>query len=245
MKASNSRIQCFKSCRRLYELKYIYGLEPIKQSDAIQRGLAYHEAVEKILSGEQPTFDDPKIAAMVTAFQKYIKLDIDAVEEWFAYNTPSGHTVVGRIDGRTKNGSIVEHKTTSSAIDGQYFLRLDMDEQIPTYMLSQNTNSIYYTVCQTPSIRQRKGETELEFYSRCVDWYDDSKIVCVPMFRSDKQLFAFMAEQDAVLNEMENCKVFYRNPNHCMKYGRLCEYAPICMNYNPSEEYVQFRKREE
>lgn len=251
MRASNSAIQTFKECRRLYELKYKYGLEPIQTADALKRGLRYHDLVEGLLNGESRFRDcnDPKVKAMATAFQMYVMpyIQAEATEEWFSYTTESGHKIVGRIDGRTIGNEVIEHKTTSGSIDGDYFARLDFDEQIPTYMLACNSNWVWYTVCSTPTIRQKKNESDDEFYLRCVEWFADDtehKVTCVKLFRDDEQLKSFAAEQDAVVSEMENCKLFYRNPSNCMKWGRMCEYASVCMNYNPEQEYIQFRRRE-
>lgn len=252
MRASNSGIQCFKQCRRMYELKYLQGLEPVQTSDALTRGSQYHELVERILKGESDVYrdcDNPKIKAMATAFEKYIKpqlVGVDAVEEWFEYLTPSGHKIVGRIDAK-KGLELIEHKTTSGLIDGAYFQKLEFDEQIPTYMLAFSTNWINYTVCSTPSIRQKKTETDEEFYQRCVEWFDEDtnqKIAMVRLERTNDELEKFLYEQDDILNEMEDCKLFYRNPCNCLRWNKMCEYAPVCMNYDPSQEYIQFKKRE-
>lgn len=255
MRTSYSAIQTFKACRRLYELKYIHGLELITQSDAINRGVQYHELVEDILSGGTTSYrfsdcDNPKVKAMATAFQMYVAPNIQAkaVEQWFRYFTKSGHLIVGRLDGKTLNDEVIEHKTTSGLVDGDYFARLDLDEQIPTYMLACKSNYVWYTVCSTPSIRQRKGETDEEFYLRCVDWFSEDtehKITFVKLFRDDDSLKAFADEQDAIVSEMESCKLFYRNPSNCMKWGRMCEYAPVCMNYDPNKDYIQFKRRED
>lgn len=251
MRASNSSIQTFKACRRLYELKYKYGLEPVQTADSLKRGLKYHDLVEGILTGQSrfKDCDDAKIKAMATAFQMYVmpKIMAETTEEWFSYKTKSGHEVVGRVDGRTWQNEIIEHKTTSGSVDGQYFSSLEMDEQIPTYMLAFDTNCVWYTVCAVPTIRQKKNEADNEFYMRCVLWYSedtDSKIQCVKIFRDAEQLEKFADEQDAILNEMEGCKNFYRNPSNCRKWGRMCEYAPVCMSYDPEQEYVQFKRRE-
>lgn len=250
MKASNSAIQTFKACRRLYELRYIYDLEPVQTAEVLKRGSSYHALVEGILNGstDLSSCEDPKTRAMAAAFEKYVRPQIvaSATEEWFNYDTPSGHTVLGRIDGRTPLGEVIEHKTTSGSIDGSYFQRLEFDEQIPTYMIACNSNYVWYTVCATPTIRQKKNETEDEFFWRCLEWFSEdteTKITCVKMIRDDEQLKTFLEEQDKILTEMENCKNFYRNPSHCMKWGRMCDYASVCMNYDPNQEYVQFKRR--
>lgn len=253
MKASNSGIQCFKQCRRMYQLKYLYGLEPVQTADSLKRGTQYHELVEGLLKGNSSfeDCDDPKIKAMATAFQMYILPllgNVEAEEEWFEYLTPSGHKVIGRIDARTGNKELVEHKTTSGLIDGAYFQKLEFDEQIPTYMLAYGAYWINYTVCSVPSIRQKKNESDEEFYLRCVEWYatdTSQKITMVRLNRTQEELERFLGEQDEILNEMENCKHFYRNPNQCCRWNRMCEYSSVCMNYDPAQEYVQFKKRED
>lgn len=263
MRISNSGIQTFKACRRLYELKYKYGLEPVQTADALKRGLQYHDGVENLLKEwvdyktGKPTalIEDPKVRAMVFAFNLYIipklagmKAKPVDTETWFSYETKSGHVIVGRVDGRMTGNSIIEHKTTSSAVDGTYFQRLELDEQIPTYMLAFNSDHIYYTVCETPTIRQKKNETDEEFFDRCVDWYredTESKIDVIELKKTKEELEKFAEEQDAIVSEIENCKLFYRNPSHCTKWGRMCEYASVCMNYDPNAEYIQFKRRED
>ncbi|MBR5314261.1 MAG: PD-(D/E)XK nuclease family protein [Clostridia bacterium] len=248
MKVSNSQIGCFKACRRMYELKYIHGLEPVKTAETLQRGLSYHQGVEAILRGEKPETDDPKIRAMLAMFAANTSFSVEDIEKWFEYQTASGHTVIGRMDAVSASGTPIEHKTTSGLIDGEYMNRLELDEQIPTYMLATNKTMLTYTVISTPTIRQKKDEDEEAFFNRCVEWFYDSnraqKFVVSQIALSQNRLTEFAEEQNAVINEMATCKLFYRNPSHCMKWGRLCEYAPICMHYDPNMEYIEFKRRE-
>ena len=236
----------------MYELKYIHGMEPVGTANAIQRGLSYHGKVEKILDYQSDWADDNlKTNAMAMAFEAYIlpqlrKRHVVGVEGWFEYSLLSGK-IKGRYDALCNHGIIVEHKTTSGLIDGAYLQRLEMDEQIPTYLIASGGNLVCYTICSTPSIRQRKNESDAEFQQRCFDWYEDGnyqKITMLELYRSDEQLEKFRQEQNAIVEEMANCKNYYRNPSHCTKFGRLCEYAPICMNYDPEQEYIQFRMRD-
>lgn len=250
MKVSQSQVACFKACRRLYELKYCFNLEPIEKPEVLSRGLSYHAAVERILRHEM--IDDlelePKVKAMARVFARNFRSTVDAVECWFEYSTPSGHTVIGRMDALGTDGSVIEHKTTSGLIDGAYFQRLEMDEQIPTYMLAAHTTSVVYTVCSTPSIRQKKNETPEEFEQRCLEWFEDEssgkKFSVEVIQRTPEQLELFSAEQDSVIDIMDSAPVYYRNPAHCMKWGRLCEYAPICNTYAPGVEAIGFKQRE-
>jgi hypothetical protein len=143
---------------------------------------------------------------------------------------------------------LIEHKTTSGLIDGAYYQRLELDEQIPTYMLAFGARRILYTVCSVPSIRQKKDESDDDFYARCVAWYEvdtESKINVVEITKSEEELAEFKIEQDEIVTEMERCRLFYRNPSHCTKWGRMCEYASVCMNYDPNRDYVGFKRRDE
>lgn len=234
----------------MYQLRYIYGLIPVQNSEAIERGLSYHDMVEDLLNtGDVHLSGEPKIDAMVTAFKRYIypKLKAVAQEEWFSYPTASGNEVIGRIDARAEDGTLIEHKTVGSEIDEAYWYNLENNEQVLTYMAAYDVNAMLYTVCRTPNIRQKKNETEEEFFQRCKEWYEedtDSKISCRMIYRDKADIEAFKQEQDATINEMENCKLFYRNESHCMKWGRMCEYYPVCRHYDPNQEYIEFTKSE-
>ena len=250
MKLSNSGIQLFKSCRRAYELKYIEGVYPLSSPEVLERGRGYHEKLESLLRDGSFEQDDPKTDAMVMAFQKYVlpKLGkVEAVEEWFEKPVGNGKTIIGRCDGRLDSGRLLEHKTTSASLDEAYVMGLQNDEQILTYMWAYGVNNIQYTVCRTPTIRLKQGESEDEFRQRCLDWYSDDtehKIGVINVYRSPEEVAEFGHDLELITDEIENCHNFYRVPSHCMKWGRPCEYASICRNYDPQMEYVGFERRE-
>jgi len=249
MKLSNSGIQLFKSCRRAYELRYIENVYPLSSPEVLERGKSYHEKIEALLKGESFDLDDPKTDAMAMAFEKYVMPKIgkvEAVEEWF--EKPVGtSTIIGRCDGRLADGRLIEHKTTSSALDEQYIAGLQNDEQILTYMWAYGVNNILYTVCRTPTIRLCKNETEEEFRQRCLDWYSEDteqKIGTINVYRSPEEVAEFAKDLEKMVAEIGWCTNYYRVPSHCMKWGRPCEYASICRNYDPQMEYVGFERRE-
>lgn len=250
MKLSNSGIQCFKSCRRAYELRYIEGVYPQTSPDVLERGANYHEQLERLLKdGEVQLSINPKVDAMVMAFQKYVlpKLGkVEAVEEWF--EKPVGeHTIIGRCDGRLSDGKILEHKTTSANLDEAYIAGLQNDEQILTYMWAYGVNDILYTVCKTPTIRLKQNESEEDFRQRCLEWYSEDteqKIGTINVYRSPEEIAEFEESLKLMVDEIEHCHNYYRVPSHCMKWGRPCEYASICRNYDPQMEYVGFERRE-
>lgn len=248
MRLSNSGIQCFKSCRRAYELKYIEGVYPLTSPEVLERGKGYHAKIEALLKGEGFDLDDPKTDAMAIAFKKYVLPNlgkVEAVEEWFEKPVGS-HTIIGRCDGRLESGKILEHKTTSGMLDESYIMSLQNDEQILTYMWAYGVNDILYTVCKTPTIRLKQNESEDDFRFRCIDWYSDDtehKIGTINVYRSPEEIAEFEESLKLMVDEIEHCHNYYRVPSYCMKWGRPCEYSSICRNYDPHMDYVGFERR--
>lgn len=250
IKLSHSAIQAFKSCRRAYELRYIEGVTPIVSAEALERGKTYHGKVEAILKGESFDLTDPKVDAMAAAFLAHISPflgEVKSVEEWFEKPLPNGNIIVGRCDGILPDGRIVEHKSTSGMLDETYIMGLQNDEQILTYMWAYGVNRIVYTVCKTPTIRQRRDETDEAFYLRCCGWYAEDtahKVGIVEVERSPEEIAEFEHELCAISEEIEKAHLFYRCPTNCMKWGRPCEYFNICRNYDPALTYIGFERRE-
>lgn len=249
MKLSASKIKLFKACRRAYELKYIYGLEPVQRADALEIGTNYHAKLEELYkTGEVDTSDFSKESAMAVAYKKYIypHFKVDSVEKWEQLDLPDGNTMIGRVDGLSEDGRLVEHKTTSLS-PAEYEYNLQWDEQVLAYMLLTGTREVYYTVCMKPTIRQRINETEEEFFNRMVEWYDEDteeKISYFEISRTDGEVEQYKKDLEDMSAEMTNTKNLYRNTSHCRCWGRECEYRSICLDYDPEQEYIEFIKKE-
>lgn len=247
MKLSYSKMQCYKDCRRMYELKYIYGVHPTEQPQPLQDGLSYHEGVEKLISKKNVEIPHTKIGSMLYAFQKHIELpkcDIKT-EQPFCIDI-GNHQLVGRFDG-LGDSFVLEHKTTSSNIDGAYWQQAERSEQILTYCLASGNTEVLYTACKKPTIRQKKNETEEEFFDRCCEWYaeKDAKIGQIFLYKTPLQIERYADILKSTADEIEKCNLFYKNCGHCMKWGRLCEYAPICEEYDPKQDYVGFERKDD
>lgn len=248
---SNSRIQCYKSCRRMYWLKYVKGLVPVRGTSAQERGKSYHEKVEQILTGGGFERDgDPRTNAMAAAFHRFIYPHISAtdVEMWTEFKTASGHGIVGRLDGRNGDLYLIEHKTTSMENIELYVNMLEMDEQLMTYMLATGVHRMKYTVMRVPTIRQKKDEPDDEFERRCLAWYEedpDRRARLVDIYRSEDEIQEFAGMLDKTVTEMENCTLFYRNTKYCTAWGKPCEYSPICASYQDGQSYIGFQERGE
>lgn len=249
MKHSSTSIQAYKSCRRMYQLRYIYGMEPTVKPESLERGTNYHQKVEQLLKGADFERDTDKTTAMADAFARYILPHITAVaqEEWFEMPFADGEKLVGRIDARTADGALIEHKITSGEINEEYWYTREFDEQLMTYMLAYKTNRAIYTVCKVPTIRQKKDETEEQYLERCGKWYDEDpehRIAWREIVIPQEQLDEWKVMLGETMGEIERCTLFYRNQSYCNRWGRMCEYAPICQHYDPNEIYIGFEKKE-
>ena len=251
MIASISQIKLFKACRRAWQFRYIEKLESVETAESLETGKSYHAYLEMLENGEElPDDDFSKAAAMARAYQKYIlpQFHVEAAEKELEKSI-GDHVLHGFVDGLSDDGYIVEHKTTSADISegGEYEYNLLWDEQVLAYMSLSGRRKVHYTVCRKPTIRLKKDETEEEFYDRMVAWYDDdteNKIRVFTVERTDAEVAEFEKEFEAICNEMMATGNCYRNTCHCNSWGRRCEYSSICLNYNPSQDYIEFRRRE-
>lgn len=255
MRLSISKIKLFKSCRRMYELKYVEGLTPREKVEALQVGASYHKLLEELnTQGRHWDYVDlSKERAMAEAYYKYIfpRFRVTAAEQALTLDLGEGDELYGIVDGIADDGHIVEHKTTSAEITEQYEYDLLWDEQILAYMLLTGKRKVWYTVCRKPTIRQKQNETEEEFFYRMCEWYDtdtDSKIRLLEIERTDAEVDEFKQS----LNQMRNIiktaeagKEFYRNTCRCNMYGRRCEYSSVCLHYDPNQQYVEFDRETE
>lgn len=250
---SNSRIKTFKACRRMYQLKYVEGLTPVVKSDALKVGSNYHKLIEELYNtGNLPASDGgwTKELAMAAAYAKYIypKFKVTTTEKWVEYDLGNGDKLVGVIDAVCEDGTLVEHKTCGYPVTEAYEYGLQWDDQLLAYMLITGQRKMWYTVCRKPTIRQRSGESDKDFFDRMVYWYDDetdSKIRLIEVTRTDAEVEEFRHSLEvikATMQEAEQQKNYYTNPCHCNAYGGRCEYSSVCLHYDPNQQYIDFVK---
>ena len=251
MELSVTKIKDYKMCKRLYELKYLEKIKPVKDSEALINGRSYHDKLEQLYTKGYFDFSGDITDAMAFAYEKFIypEFSMCYVEDWFDYKLNDNHTLIGRIDGITSDKILVEHKTTSRDVDESYIYNLQWDEQILSYMLANNTRKIYYTVCKKPTIRKKKNESDEDFINRCCNWYNEDtekKIGVFMLERTDEEIEKHKKNLIYIADEMEDCskhkEKLYNNPCACSMWGSRCPYSSICLNYQPDKEYIGFVK---
>lgn len=247
-KISATKLNCYIACKKKYDFTYNEELQPIQKTEALEIGSNYHEAIANYLKNKELTMvEDIKIETMRSAFIKYISPQLDKIKDVEVYKEiqlDNEIQMIGYIDGITENGIPVEHKTTSKNVDEFYINRLNWDLQVAMYMILNKVNKCIYTVCQKPSIRIKKDETEAEFYDRCMQWYEDEtdkKIGLFEVVRTNEELQEKQKEILEIAKEMKNTKLYYRNPNNCMILD--CPYSSICLDYDKNVMPIGFKKR--
>lgn len=247
MVVSISRINDFIACRRKYYFKHIEKLREFDEPLPLVEGKSYHQKLEQIY--KTGTFDTTgdRTDAMAMAYAKYLYpyVKIEKVEKKF--EMPLGkHTLRGYIDGVSNSGAVVEHKTTSSKADGNFFYNLFWSNQAYAYLLATETNEIVYTAIQKPTIRQKMNESIEEYIDRCVEWYDvdtDCKIKSESVLFTQDDIDNKKQELISIADEMEREDAcLYRNPMHCTNWGRNCEYESICLNYDKEHLPIHLHK---
>ena len=250
MELSVTKIKAFKSCRRLYELKYIEGLRPVQKAEALEIGSNYHKLLERLNKGEDIVWEFTKEMAMARAYQNiiYPKFKVVEVEKPLSYDLGDGNKLVGIADGIAADGHIVEHKTYGGTDSmEQYEFNLQWDEQILAYMLMTGMRKVWYTVCRKPTIRQKKDETDEQFFHRMLDWYEENPTERMRLFeieRMDAEVEEYRQNLLCMSAEISGAQNFYKNTCNCNMYGRRCEYSSVCLHYDPNAQYVEFTKED-
>ena len=84
------------------------------------------------------------------------------------------------------------------------------------------TRKVCYTVCRKPTIRQKRNESDEEFFNRMVEWYDedtDKKITLFELSRTDEEIDEFMEQLKKTADDMENPRCLYRNTLYCRAWA--------------------------
>lgn len=179
--------------------------------------------------------------------QNEIKFDIPIINPK-TKATSKSFTFQGKVDALTIiDGQywLVEYKT-SGKVDNNYFERLEIDDQITSYIYAlQRTMNIkiagvIYRVIKKPGIKQTQKETLAQYHERLLKdyqerpdfYYFESKF-----YRSQEDLAKFENDlwyftQQLLYEKRQDINT--RNASRCMDFG-TCTYFPICTNQVDAE----------
>jgi hypothetical protein len=160
--------------------------------------------------------------------------------------------------GDHREACVVEHKTTSEDIGpgSAYWRRLSIDPQLRNYCLASGYRLVLWDVLRKPALRPERAtpperlrrrldgqlyagqreqdEPMAEWRQRLVDWYvaeGDLALQRRWIHVLDHELADARAELEVVADEVlqvEPGSVQPRNTEACTRYGRPCDYQPVC-----------------
>lgn len=266
-----SRIKARKNCPMAEHLRYDLQLVPKNKRESLSIGSAVHLGLEtedidkavdyfkNVLPADQAEADALEInratvrAMLIGYFQKFGCWPKDARREQ-QFDIPIVNPETGaksktfRLQGKIDaivaiDGQywIVEYKTAGQINQG-YFERLELDDQITTYMYAVRkafgiqAAGVIYRVLKKPSIRQTKKESLEQFCQRLeADYADPARedfyFYEAKFYRSpdvlaqfEKELWAFTKQYLFERGKGIHCK----NASRCLDWGK-CEYMPICL----------------
>lgn len=187
------------------------------------------QELSKILVNHFP-LDDLEIIQTEVVFEAKIK---NPETGWSLHHT----RIAGKVDVlcRWKGHKglwLLDYKTTSR-IDDKLLKKLDMDLQGRIYVsyFPIETEGIIYALIEKPLIRQKKGETELEFLSRLDSHVvDKTTYVFEPFYREEDRIIQTQNELHLLIRHMKLMmkeKKFWHNDEACRSW-RGCAYFDLC-----------------
>jgi hypothetical protein len=160
--------------------------------------------------------------------------------------------------GDHRESCVVEHKTTSENISpgSAYWRRLAIDPQLRNYCLASGYRLVLWDVIRKPPLRPDRAtpperlrrrldgqlyagqrehdESQADWHQRLVDWYlaeGDLALQRRWIHVLDHELDDARAELEVVADEITQVRPGVaqpRNTEACTRYGRPCDYQPVC-----------------
>jgi hypothetical protein len=233
---SASRLTTFKRCPREHHYYYTLRIGEPEESPSIEVGKSVHHALGDIWSGLAPyipstgdDFRDATVRAMVRAYRARYVDDLEQHRVIRVECRIERDPYLGILDVLTAD-AVVEHKTSSDASDDYMRSRGFTDQAMMYLFLSQRTRVIY-DVIGTPSIRPRKNETSAEFEERSLPEVTlTRRAYDVP----EHEILAWEQQTRRVVSLMDQT---HQHPESCKRYGRWCQFLPICSGEDTAESF--------
>lgn len=265
---SHSRINCFKTCPKLFEYKYIQKLVPLMDDTKhLSMGKAFHVGIEKCSSdaaleymeqdeyfmSEEGETDKVIVLAMVDAFlQKFPEAKTWEHELYLTGNMVKDNDFQLYIDGLEKHDDgyyIIELKT-ASRIDETYINKLDFNDQISRYYYIAEQNGykikgIKYYVVKKPQLRQKQSESVEQFRQRLVERImEEDSIYYAEINRTPEQIKECIDDTKYDIETIEKTTRYTKNLTACSCYGN-CPYINLCRGLEDAELLFDRKEDEE
>lgn len=151
---------------------------------------------------------------------------------------------------------VVEHKTTSEdlSLGGTYVRRLNLDVQADTYLdgaraLGHDPAGVLYDLCRKPAQRpSAKGETAEAFQKRVIEAISEDpnrfyqRFTVVRLHSEQKEAQFDRWYTAAAIRDARRLKVFPRNSDSCVTWGRECEFLKICSGQAEASDPILYRR---
>ena len=260
MKISYSRLNCYRSCPRLYWWRFVQNLVPKKDPVPLIVGRAAHAGLAAHYSNKSPdqyieeSFKEVREQASwlqeelenLAAQERYVKqILVEYKKRWgkepFTILAPEvegsiplgDHQFYFRTDGLISWKAkpwLLEHKTTGQ-MGAMFFKKFRMDGQITAYC-----HCVWKTLGDRPvgalinAIRKSRKLAAL-----------DTEFARDVVMRNEAQLTEYMAQAKAQLYVMEFVLKEHKNDKHhwlmntaqCIAWNRECDFLELCYKETP------------
>lgn len=143
----------------------------------------------------------------------------------------------GKIDLLTKDGVVVDYKTSSKT--SQSVEELEMSYQLDLYALSEiasaeSINAIEYRIIEKPTIKLKKNEAFEDYLERCIEWvYEkvDEKIATIVRPVTEDRMEAARLWIESGSADIKRCRRLNYWPqsiNACHNYNIKCPFLSLC-----------------
>jgi hypothetical protein len=253
---TQSRLRAFRSCQRLHDFSYQRGYRAAKDPAALRFGTLIHKGLECIwrdgnYAAEDQDVDPWDMARARPMLLGYIarwfpnQYEVLAVEEEFRVPLTPGWDLAGKFDAvvmekGTGRVLVVEHKTSSQDImpGSTYWQKLRLDSQLSIYWAGAKSKGydiqgVLYDVLGKTKLRPKKLETPDQFEARVKASIAPEDYQRGEIHRLESELKEALDEVKQTVWQMEMTKLggwSPRNPDNCEKWGRMCDYFPVCTN---------------
>lgn len=255
---SNSEISVFQRCAKEHFFAYgLRRARRSYEREALSRGKAIHKAVGEFQRGEAVDYSGlrPEDRALVRGYVAFYAGPDGRDRQIETAQTDKGFQisidriqVVGEFDGvgikkDTRKKAILEHKSSSEdiSVGSSYWRKVAMtNRQVSLYLIASKQKGwgeteVLFDVLGKPKLRLKKGESEEAFEQRVLVDIAESPskyYVRATLVRLEHEHAAHIRDLKGIVHLMQRAREMGpdvpRSTEACFKFGKPCEYYPVC-----------------